>query len=168
MPKALPAQPLEDGYDCTMSSMEPNKSRDATTELDTPSKEKGFKSRCCSRMVNIFVYFRNEFLLRDKILKRFVIDARKKDWFGRHATNRFYKQNLADINYSLFGQYESCGEELRQLSPFHCPGFVILAAKLKTEFLDPRAAFTNAYTNFPKSWQGETDNDDAEENNNDN
>lgn len=117
-PVLSPTQSPEHGYGSAMSSMELNKSIEAATGPSTQSEAKWFRTRCCSRMVDAFVCSCDEFLLRGKTPKRFVIDAHETDWFWRHAADVLNKSDLVDINYSLLVQDESHPEALRRLDYF--------------------------------------------------
>lgn len=147
---------LQFGYGGRFDSSTPETPR----SCESPAvKANWSKLRCVPRMANVFVVLKEEFLLRDTQVPRFILDAKDHDWFWRLAAEEFNKPNSEAVNYNLFRDEEAYPEEVRKLDPFYRPGYVVTAAKLKAEFRDLRALFTKAFSNFRQSGMGEKDSD---------
>jgi len=119
------------------------------------------RAKCLPRMTNVFIQMREEFMLRDKRLPRFMIDAKDHDWFWRKAADAFNRSDDDALNFNVL-QNESYPEEVKSLDPYYREGYVTTASKLKAEFRDLRSAFMKCFANFQKSGMGEKDNVEEE------
>ena len=138
---------------------------DTPMSCESPSTKLNWaKARCVPRMTNVFVFMKEEFLLRDKGVPRFMLDAKDHDWFWRIAAQEFNKPKNDAGNYNLFKYDDSYPEEIRKLDPYYRKGCEVTAGKLKSEFRDLRSLFTKAFSNFRQSGMGEKDNADDDEN----
>lgn len=99
-------------------------------------------------MVNIFVFMKYEFLVRDKEISRYQLDAHDVDWFWRRASTNFNKRNMDEIIINLFIDDQGYPEEVSRLDPFYRNGYSVTARKLKSEFWNHRSTLTQALSNF--------------------
>lgn len=75
-------------------------------------------------MTNVFVKMREEILVRDKGIQRYMLDARDHEWFWRKAAESFNRSNDDHLDYKLLME-ESYPEEVRALNPFYRDGYSV-------------------------------------------
>lgn len=120
--------------------------------------------RCVPRMVNVFVYMKNECLKRDKKVSKYQLYAKDTNWFWRLVAENVNKKSLPELNHNLFSDDHSFPGSLRELDPYYPEAYAVNEIKLKTDFCKLRASFVRVYAKFQKPGMGDGSNDDEGEN----
>lgn len=103
---------------------------------------------CVTRMMNKFVFMKDDLLVRDNKIPRYMLDAHDVDWVLQRASTNFNKNDIDGIKFDLFRDDESYPEEFRPLDQFLRNEYSVTASNLKSEFGNLRSTFTQDFSNF--------------------
>lgn len=81
------------------------------------NKQKWSRMKCISRMINVLVHTREEFIYLDKKHQRYQLDAVDVDWYWRRAASEINDKDIYDIEYYLFKDEEAHRQEMSKLDP---------------------------------------------------
>lgn len=108
--------------------------------------------RCVPRMMNVFVFLKDEFINRYKTIPHYKIDDKDKNWVLESCGNIFQQKKLGWCKFQPLLNWPGISLITVATGPIHYrEGFTVSAIKLRNEFRDIRALFIKALASFRKS-----------------